>query len=128
MSSQPTLLSTCRRSALPIAYQMHASQWAISANVAISSSRTAAPYSEYRSIFLATRTSRSNLAVFNSPMSVVVWNYTKQTGRRTLLSGRGSPIARFPVTRSVSRGKLIVRDRDRRRFISDVIRRPRIHF
>lgn len=72
MSSQPTLLSTCRRSALPIAYHMHASQWAISANVAISSSSTAAPYSEYRSIFRATRTSLSSRAVFSSPISVVV--------------------------------------------------------
>jgi len=79
MSSQPTLLlSPWRRSAFPIAYHMHASQCAISANVAISSSKTAAPYSEYLSIFLATRTSRNNLAVFSRPISVVVWKIRKQ--------------------------------------------------
>ena len=33
---------------------------------------TAAPYSEYLSIFLATRTNLSNLAVLSNPMSVVV--------------------------------------------------------
>lgn len=42
------------------------------ANVAMSSSRTAAPYSEYLSILRATLTSLSSLAVFNSPIRVVV--------------------------------------------------------
>lgn len=55
-------------------YHIHASQWAIRANVAIRSSKTAAPYSEYLSIFLATLTSRSKRAVFNKPINVVVWN------------------------------------------------------
>ena len=55
-----------------LAYQIHASQWAIKANVAMSRTKTAAPYSEYRSIFLATRTNLSNLAVFNRPINVVV--------------------------------------------------------
>lgn len=76
-------------SAEPMAYQMQASQWAIKANVAINSSSTAAPYSEYLtspsplspftlsgltdlSSFRATRTRRSSRAVFSSPISVVV--------------------------------------------------------
>lgn len=46
-SSHPIFESwRCGRSAFPIAYQIHASQWAISANVAIRSIKTAAPYSE----------------------------------------------------------------------------------
>ena len=53
-------------------YQIQANQWAIRANVAISRISTAAPYSEYLSIFLATRTNLSNLAVLSNPMSVVV--------------------------------------------------------
>ena len=53
-------------------YQIQANQWAIRANVAISRMSTAAPYSEYLSIFLATRTNLSNLAVLSNPMSVVV--------------------------------------------------------
>lgn len=53
-------------------YHMQANQCAIRANVAIKSTSTAAPYSEYRSIFRATRTRRSNRAVFNSPIKVVV--------------------------------------------------------
>lgn len=52
---------------------MQASQCAMSTNVDIRSTRTAAPYSEYLSIFLATRTRRSSRAVFNRPISVVVW-------------------------------------------------------
>ena len=40
--------------------------------MAISRMSTAAPYSEYLSIFLATRTNLSNLAVLSNPMSVVV--------------------------------------------------------
>lgn len=51
---------------------MHASQCAIKANVAIKRIKTAAPYSEYRSILRATRTKRKSRAVFNNPISVVV--------------------------------------------------------
>lgn len=54
---------------------MQASQCAINANVAIRRTKTAAPYSEYRSIFRATRTNRNNRAVFNSPINVAVWNF-----------------------------------------------------
>lgn len=53
-------------------YQMQASQWAMRAKVAINNTSTAAPYSEYLSIFLATLTSRSKRAVFNNPIRVVV--------------------------------------------------------
>ncbi len=56
----------------PNAYQMHASQWATRANPNINSNNNAIPYSEYRSTFLATRTRRSNLAVFSKPISLVV--------------------------------------------------------
>lgn len=59
------------------AYHKHASQCAISTNVAIRRSRTAVPYSEYLSILRATRTSRSRRAVFRRPMSVVVCNHHK---------------------------------------------------
>jgi len=41
--------------------------------VAIKSNKTAAPYSLYLSIFLATLTRRSRRAVFKSPIRVVVW-------------------------------------------------------
>lgn len=54
-------------------YQMQANQCAMSTNVDMSRTRTAAPYSEYLSILRATRTSLSNRAVFRSPMRVVVW-------------------------------------------------------
>lgn len=53
-------------------YHIHASQCAIRANVAISNNNTAAPYSEYLSIFLATLTKRKRRAVFNKPIKVVV--------------------------------------------------------
>lgn len=56
-----------------ITYHIQANQCAINANVAIKSINTAAPYSEYRSIFLATRTNRNRRAVFNSPINVVVY-------------------------------------------------------
>lgn len=56
------------------AYHKQASQCAMSTKVAIKRRRTAVPYSEYRSIFRATRTSRSSLAVFSRPISVVVCN------------------------------------------------------
>lgn len=46
----------------------------MSAKVAMSRSRTAAPYSEYLSIFRATLTKRRSLAVFSRPMRVVVWS------------------------------------------------------
>lgn len=52
---------------------MQASQWAINANVAINNTSTAAPYSEYRSILRATRTKRNSRAVFNSPISAVLF-------------------------------------------------------
>lgn len=55
---------------------MQANQWAIKANVAIKSNNTAAPYSEYLSIFRATRTNRRRRAVFNKPIRVVVWKNT----------------------------------------------------
>lgn len=55
-----------------MAYQMQASQCAISANMHIRSIRTAAPYSEYLSSFRATLTKRSSLAVFRRPINVVV--------------------------------------------------------
>ena len=58
-------------------YQMQANQWAISANVAMSRIRTAAPYSEYLSIFRATLTNLSKRAVFNRPINVVVWKKIK---------------------------------------------------
>ena len=64
-------------SKFPIAYHIHANQWAIRAKVAINNNIKAAPYSEYLSSFLATLTSRNNLAVFNSPMSVVVCKQRK---------------------------------------------------
>ncbi len=51
---------------------MQASQCAMSANVAMRRMRTAAPYSEYRSIFRATLTRRSRRAVFSRPIRVVV--------------------------------------------------------
>lgn len=51
---------------------MHASQWAMRAKVAMRRRRTAAPYSEYLSIFLATLTRRRSRAVFRRPMRVVV--------------------------------------------------------
>lgn len=53
---------------------MHASQCAMSAKVAIRSRSTAAPYSEYLSIFLATLTKRNKRAVFSKPIRVVVCN------------------------------------------------------
>lgn len=52
---------------------MQASQCAMSTKVDIRSTSTAAPYSEYLSIFLATRTRRSSRAVFSNPISVVVY-------------------------------------------------------
>lgn len=55
-------------------HQMQANQWAIRAKVAINSNNTAAPYSEYLSIFRATLTKRSKRAVFNNPIKVVVCN------------------------------------------------------
>ena len=61
--------SICGCSMLPMAYQMQASQCAMSAKVHMSRKSTAAPYSEYRSSFRATRTSRSSRAVFSSPIS-----------------------------------------------------------
>lgn len=76
-SSHPILGFKYGLSALPIAYQMQANQCAINANAATNNNNTAAPYSEYLSIFRATRTSRSNLAVFSNPMRVVVWNISK---------------------------------------------------
>lgn len=45
----------------------------MSTKVDIRSTSTAAPYSEYLSIFLATRTRRSSRAVFSNPISVVVY-------------------------------------------------------
>lgn len=51
---------------------MQASQWAMRAKVAMRRRRTAAPYSEYLSIFLATLTRRRSRAVFRRPMRVVV--------------------------------------------------------
>lgn len=57
---------------IKISYQIHAIQWAIKANVAINNSSTAAPYSLYLSIFLATLTSRKRRAAFNKPVRVVV--------------------------------------------------------
>lgn len=51
---------------------MQANQWAIRAKVAMRRSRTAAPYSEYLSIFLATLTSLRSRAVFRRPIRVVV--------------------------------------------------------
>ncbi len=59
-------------SCAPIAYHMHASQCAISVNVAMSNSNTAPPYSLYLSNLRTTRTNRSNRAVLSRPMSVVV--------------------------------------------------------
>lgn len=53
-------------------HQMQASQWAMRAKVAMRRRRTAAPYSEYLSIFLATLTRRRSRAVFRRPMRVVV--------------------------------------------------------
>lgn len=58
-------------------YQMQASQWAISAKVAISNNRTAAPYSEYLSILRATLTSLRSRAVFRRPINVVVCNVVR---------------------------------------------------
>ena len=60
-------------SANPMAYQMQASQWATRAKADMRRMRTAAPYSEYLSIFLATLTRRSRRAVFSRPINVVVW-------------------------------------------------------
>lgn len=61
------------------AYHKQASQCAISTKVAMRRRRTAVPYSEYLSIFRATRTSRNKRAVFNKPMSVVVCKHRKHT-------------------------------------------------
>lgn len=58
-------------------YQMQANQWAMRAKVAINSNNTAAPYSEYLSIFLATLTNLNNLAVFSKPVNVAVCNRKK---------------------------------------------------
>ena len=55
-----------------LTHHIHAIQWALRAKVPIKSSKTAAPYSLYLSIFLATLTSRKRRAVFNSPIKVVV--------------------------------------------------------
>jgi len=66
------------RSKFPIAYQIQANQWAMRAKVAMSNNNMAAPYSEYLSNFLATRTRRNNLAVFNKPIRVVVWKIEKE--------------------------------------------------
>ncbi|TNN46765.1 hypothetical protein EYF80_043050 [Liparis tanakae] len=63
LSSQP--VSVYGRSTKPMAYQMQASQWAMSTKVHMSKNRTAAPYSEYRSSFRATRTNLSSRAVFS---------------------------------------------------------------
>ena len=74
-SSQPILgtpVSSTGRSAFPMAYHMQASQWAMRAKVAISKSNTAAPYSLYRSSFLATLTNLRRRAVFSRPIRVVV--------------------------------------------------------
>lgn len=57
---------------------MQANQCAMRAKVAISSSKTAAPYSEYLSIFLATRTRRRSRAVFSKPIKVVVCKRNSQ--------------------------------------------------
>ena len=69
-------------SKFPIAYHIHANQWAIRAKIAISNNNMAAPYSEYLSNFLQTLTSRNNLAVFNNPIRVVVWNKRRQNKNR----------------------------------------------
>lgn len=72
------MLAMCLQHSTCVTYHMQANQCAMRAKVAMSSNSTAAPYSEYLSIFLATLTSRNSLAVFSRPMSVVVWN-TKTT-------------------------------------------------
>ena len=77
-------------SANPMAYQMQASQWATKAKADMRRMRTAAPYSEYLSIFRATRTSRSRRAVFSKPINVVVWKrkYFIPPHNRKYLSAR----------------------------------------
>lgn len=67
---------------------MQAIQCAMSANVAIRSKRTAAPYSEYLSIFLATRTNLKSRAVFKRPINVVVWKIKR--GNRLLEQNENS--------------------------------------
>lgn len=77
-SSHPICWWTYARSTFPMAYHMQHNQWAMSKNVANKSMSTAAPYSEYLSSFRATLTNRKSRAVFNKPISVVVWKAKKQ--------------------------------------------------
>lgn len=58
-----------------ISYHIQASQCAIKANVAIRSTKTAAPYSEYLSILRATLTNLNKRAVLRRPIKVVVCKY-----------------------------------------------------
>lgn len=79
----------------------------MSAKVAMRSSRTAAPYSEYLSIFRATLTRRRSLAVFSRPMRVVVWS--SGTARQSA--------AVFSVRRHRPTGEVRFRGSGRRRSV-----------
>lgn len=86
LSSQP--VSVYGLSTKPMAYHMHASQWAMSTKVHMSKKRTAAPYSEYRSSFLATRTNRNSRAVFRRLVKVAIFGIHEQEGTRKTGMGR----------------------------------------